>query len=49
MTNKPKKIKKINDREKSVEIESSISIRQDGEYKGTFNPIYRKMMDEGLV
>lgn len=44
-TNNLKKIMK----EKSVEIESSVTIKQDGEYKGSFNPIYRKMMDLGLV
>jgi len=41
---KPKKTEKT-----SVEIESSITIRQDKEYRGTFNPIYRQMMDECLV
>lgn len=32
-----------------VEIESSTTVKQDRDYKGTFNPIYRQMMDEGLV
>lgn len=44
-----KKSKKNIERKKSVEIESSITIRQDGEYKDMFNPIYRQMMDEGIV
>lgn len=42
---KPKKMEE----KTCVEIESSIPIRQDKEYKDTFNPIYRQMMDEGLV
>jgi hypothetical protein len=43
------KSKKILEEKKSVEIEFSVSIKQDREYKGTFNPIYMKMIDEGLV
>lgn len=44
-----KKSKEILRGKKFVEIESSVTIRQDREYKDTFNPIYRQMMDEGIV
>lgn len=32
-----------------VEIESSVTIIQEVDYKDTFNPIYMQMTDEGLV
>ena len=36
-------------REKKVEIESSVAIRQYRDYKSVSNPIYMQMIDEGLV
>lgn len=33
----------------SVVIESRTRIKKTVDYTGTFNPVYRKMMDEGLV
>lgn len=44
MMRKSKKVKKT-----KLKIESSVTIRQEIDYKNVFNPIYMQMMDEGLV